>query len=372
MPNTSRWSTYVGSAYYPPQPYVHASPASIGVPTAMYAYPNSGLNANISVNSIGIRSTNVPSSNPNLSTKSPISSRISQSPALPGKERINNVPISQAQHTPPGLQKPMDNLEHARTMCQQSTVPGERDFLQKNLSQTPMENPQTRYDKTLNDPRVTPLSNPIFAQSVLNRLIGHEPCIHTLNYLEAQLETKKQIEKSQDEQLKTLREQSVTLEKEIKCLTLASKEKNSTIDMLRSQIGKSNIGTKISAVPRQDSVIKEQQGPNLRLKRRIIKAQTKFPKNHKKISGSRKSNRGTRLKKIPDVISFRDRVSKQKSEEDELARLRKENETFKLEISRLERENAEVVRLRLEVLDLRRRYGARLEETPDNESTTTG
>jgi len=361
-----------GSASYLPQAYVHVAPTSISVPTAIYAYQNVGLNENSSVNSTGIRSTNVPCSNPNLSTKSPISSRISQSPTVPGQERTITVPISQAQQTPPGLQKPMDNLEHARTMYQQNTIPGERDFLQNDPGKTPMGNPRARYDKTLNDPRVTPLSNPIFAQSVLNKLIGHEPCIYTLNYLEAQIETKKQIEKSQNEQLKTLREQSVTLEKQIKCLTLASKEKNSTIEMLRSQIGQSNIRTNVSVVPRLESVIKEQQGPTSGPQRRTKKAQINFPKKHKKIDGRRKSNRGTRLKKIPDVISFRDRVSKQKAEQGELARLRKENEIFSLEISRLQRENAEVVRLRIEVLDLRRRYGARLKETPNNQSTKTG
>jgi len=269
----------------------------------------------------------------------------------------------------------MGNLEHEHILYQQNTITEDRDFLQTNFGQTPLENSQARCDKTLNDPRVTPLSNPIFAQSVLNKLIGHEPCIHTLNYLEAQIETKKQIEKSQNEQLKTLREQSVTLEKEIKCLTLASKEKNSTIHMLRSQIGHSNIGTKISGVPRVESVesvIKEQGGVISGLQRKARKAQAKFSKSRRKIDDSRKSNRGSRLKKIPDVISFRDRVNEQKAEQDELARLRKENDTFRQEISHLERKNAEVVRLRLEVLHLRRRYGARLKEIPNDQSIQTG
>jgi len=45
-------------------------------------------------------------------------------------------------------------------------------------------------------------------ESVLKKLIGHEPCIHTLTYLEAQFENQKQITKSQSEQLKIMYEQS--------------------------------------------------------------------------------------------------------------------------------------------------------------------
>merc|ERR1719283_210893 len=80
------------------------------------------------------------------------------------------------------------------------------------------------------------VSNPTYTQSVLNKLIGHEPCIQTLMYLEAQIESQKQIGKSQSEQLKTLWEQSALQEQEVERLKLECRVKERTIEELRSEI----------------------------------------------------------------------------------------------------------------------------------------
>merc|ERR1711920_446601 len=54
-------------------------------------------------------------------------------------------------------------------------------------------------------------------------------------------------------------------------------------------------------------------------------------------------------------VNLKDKVSRLSLNQREISRLQEENQTFRLEIGRLERENSEVTRLRVEVLELNRR-----------------
>jgi len=84
----------------------------------------------------------------------------------------------------------------------------EGEFQFQSNQHTPQSNQQTplvynppKQSAVLSNQRTATQSH---TQSVLNKLIGHEPCIHTLNYLEAQVESQKQIGKSQSEQLNAM------------------------------------------------------------------------------------------------------------------------------------------------------------------------
>jgi len=98
-------------------------------------------------------------------------------------------------------------------------------------------------------------ANPSHTQSVLNTLVGHEPCIHTLNYLEAQLESQIKIAKSQGEQIKVFQAQTAHQKEELKRLKQDCCFKEKTIEALRTQID----DIKKSEVPRLQAVIKEQR-----------------------------------------------------------------------------------------------------------------
>jgi len=172
------------------------------------------------------------------------------------------------------------------------------------------------------------LTNSSYQQSVLNKIIGHEPCIHTLKYLEDQIENQKQIGKSQSEQLKTLWEQSALQEKEIKRLKLECCAKERIIEALRSQIDVTKeVETQKAEVPRLRAVINEQREELKRL--------------HKRSPNGR--------------IKDTSKVSGLNISELEHSSLKQENEAFRLEIGRLERENSEIPRLREEVRELNRK-----------------
>jgi len=90
---------------------------------------------------------------------------------------------------------------------------------------------------------------------VLNTLIGHEPCIHTLNYLEAQLESQVHIKKSQGEQIKVLIAKTAHQKEELKRLKQDCCFKEKIIEELRTQID----DVQKSEVPGLHAVIKEQR-----------------------------------------------------------------------------------------------------------------
>lgn len=377
MHDNSRSTSSVGPVTYPQQTYVHVTPTLVNNQSTVYINQNPQSRRNLSCNYNGPMTVKQPCfSSLDLNTASTPSTVVPQTSALLGWELTKNLPaecISEAPQTRQELQYRVNSdYSHFLYLQNLSAIPEHRNCLQNMSTQPTMVYTQAPSDTFLNDTKVTPLSNPIFAQNVLNRLIGHEPCIHTLNYLEAQIETKKQIEKSQNEQLKTLREHSVTQEQEIESLTAKCRAKSDTIKMLKSQIGLKKSKTGKKKVPRLHSVVKGQQKSILGQHRKPNEGRAKDTMNCMRRTSFAKSNRRNRSKKNQDVISFRDRVSKQRAEQDELARLKEENEVFRLEIGRLERENTEVVRLRQEVVDLRCKCRDRLENTSDDQSISTG
>merc|ERR1719334_1534224 len=78
---------------------------------------------------------------------------------------------------------------------------------------------------------------PIQSEALRSKLIQHEPCIHTLKYLEAKVEKQKQMVKVKADQMQALRQQSVRQRMEITQLREESKSKDHAIQLLRSQIG---------------------------------------------------------------------------------------------------------------------------------------
>ena len=90
---------------------------------------------------------------------------------------------------------------------------------------------------------------------MFNTLIGHEPCIHTLNYLEAQIESQIQIGKSQGEQIRVLLEQTALQKEELERLKQDCCFKDKTIEALRTQID----DAQKDEVPGLLAVIREQR-----------------------------------------------------------------------------------------------------------------
>jgi len=202
-------------------------------------------------------------------------------------------------------------------------------------------------------------SNP---QSVLNKLIGHEPCIHTLNYLEAQIESHVQIGKSQGEQIKVLLEQTNNQKEELKRLKQDCSSKDTTIEALRKQIDE----TQKAEVPGLLAIIKEQREELEKLYEGSNHGQVK---GHKKVGGhvyphERPLDCQLAGKNYEDSLG--DMVSKLNLNQRELRRLQDENQAFRLDIGRLERENSELSRLRVDVIELKRRLGETrpLQKTP--------
>jgi len=196
-------------------------------------------------------------------------------------------------------------------------------------------------------------ANPSHTQSVLNTLIGHEPCIHTLNYLESQIESQKQIVMSQGEQIKVLLTTTAHQKEELKQLKDDCCLKDKSIEALRTQID----DVQKSEVPGLQAVIKEQREELEKLHKRSPQVQGK---------GRRKAGGDVYPHKRPldcQVVgqnhedSLGAMVSKLNLNERELSRLQEQNQTFRQDIGRLERENSELNKLRVDVMELRRRLG---------------
>jgi len=189
-------------------------------------------------------------------------------------------------------------------------------------------------------------------ENILDPLAGHEPCIHTLTFLEAQIEQQKNIEKTQSEQLRIMWEKSSQQEKKLEQLKAECRLKDLTIEDLKSRIDPRRIGyAHKTEVPRLRAVIKEQRDELEKLQRGT---DTGFTDNQtdKGKRGSRRSNKSldTPVERSSDDVSSQTEAVE--SYQDELTRLRHENEAFRLVIGRLERENSEISKLRVEVLQL--------------------
>ena len=205
-------------------------------------------------------------------------------------------------------------------------------------------------------------ANPLHTQSVLNTLIGHEPCIHTLNYLEAQIESQIQIGKSQGEQIKVLLEQTDYQKEELKRLKQDCCSKDTTIEALRTQIDDAQKGE----VPKLLAVIKEQR-----------EELEKFQKRSRNVQGKSRRNKGgevyphkwsldSQLADKNHEDNLADMVSRLNLNQCELRRLQEESQTFRLDIGRLERENSELSTLRGDVIELKRQLQERrrIQKTP--------
>jgi len=210
--------------------------------------------------------------------------------------------------------------------------------------------------------RVTPHSSQ--TESVLKKLIGHEPCIHTLTYLEAQLESQKQIAKSQSEELKTMQEKSARQKEELQRLKRDCSAKDRTIEALRSQANaKKLVDSRKAEVSGLRAVIKEQREELELLHKKSTCGQVEdidtiigYPKAEKRSLHSHYLDQNhTQVEKLEDE------VSRMNLNQSELSRLKEENESFRLDIGRLERENSELNSLRVEVRELKRRL---LETSP--------
>jgi len=201
--------------------------------------------------------------------------------------------------------------------------------------------PGINHQKSFSDPHFDRKEN------IQGHLAGHEPCIQTLTFLESQIEQQKHIEKKQSEQLRIMWEKSDQQEKKLAQLKVECRLKDLTIEDLKSRIDPRKKGDTHSAeVPRLRAVIKEQRdeverlqrGPNTGFVKNKIDKENRFSKR------SNKSLDGPAERRSDDISS--------ETYQDELTRLRQENEAFRLVIGRLERENSEISKLRVEVLQL--------------------
>jgi len=278
----------------------------------------------------------------------------------PGSENLVAYQPQQAM-TMPGIYNPANSQQLIAPIVyktQQPTMTIQSSEFQSNQRAPFVLNPPQPTGLTSHHQEHSVVSNPTYTQSVLNKLIRHEPCIHTLTYLEAQIESQKQIGESQSEQLKTLWEQSALQEQEVERLKLEVRAKERTIEELRSEIDNRKVveNQKVD-VPRLRAVIKEQREELERLHKRcpdgLIGDNQKVDRFTSAEGGPLK---GPLIgQQVEDPGGLADKVNRLNLKKSEISRLVEENQTFRLEIGRLERENSEVTRLRSEVLELSRR-----------------
>jgi len=195
-------------------------------------------------------------------------------------------------------------------------------------------------------------------QGVANHFAGHEPCIQTLTFLESQIERQKLIEKKQSEQLRIMWEKSDEQEKKLERLKVDCRLKDLRIEDLKSRMDpKKCIETQKAEVPRLRAVIKEQRDELERLQN----GSGGFDTDKTTVNGKKSGRRSNKSRYIPVKRNTDDTSSTVETVDsfpDELGKLREENEAFRLVIGRLERENSEISKLRVEVLQL----GHRLRE----------
>jgi len=212
-------------------------------------------------------------------------------------------------------------------------------------------------------------------QTLPNQLAGHEPCIQTLTFLESQIERQKLIEKNQSEQLRIMWEKSNEQEKKLEQLKVECRLKDLRIGYLKSRMDPKNIiETQKAEVPRLRAVIKEQRDELERLQNAPGGSDTDDTVKGRRfgngpggldtddtVKGKRCERRSNKSRYVPSRQNSYNTSSTPTTVDyhpDELGKLREENEAFRLVIGRLERENSEISRLRVEVLQL----GQRLRE----------
>jgi len=212
-------------------------------------------------------------------------------------------------------------------------------------------------------------------QTFPNHLAGHEPCIQTLTFLESQIERQKLIEKNQSEQLRIMWEKSNEQEKKLERLKVECRLKDLRIVDLKTRMDPKNITDPQKAeVPRLRAVIKEQRDELERIQNAPGGLDTDDTVKGRRfgngpggldtddtVKGKRCERRSNKSRFVPSRRNSYNRSSTPTtvdSHPDELGKLREENEAFRLVIGRLERENSEISRLRVEVLQL----GQRLRE----------
>jgi len=197
------------------------------------------------------------------------------------------------------------------------------------------------------------------AQGVLSHHAGHEPCIQTLTFLESQIERQKLIEKKQSEQLRIMEEKSREQEKKLDQLKVECRMKDLKIENLKSRMDPKLCAQTLKAdVPHLRAVIQEQWDQLEKLEHghsAVVTDKSTVKSSRRCGRRSNKSWNGS-VRHITDDASST--VGKVDSHPDDLNKLRLENEAFRLEIGRLERENSEISKLRVEVLQL----GQRLHE----------
>jgi len=194
-------------------------------------------------------------------------------------------------------------------------------------------------------------NNPNFVHTgnIPDHLARHEPCIQTLTFLESQIECQKQIDKRQSDQLRIMWEKSNQQEKKLERLKVECRLKELTIEDLKSRIDPRK--TNKVEVPRLRAVIKEQRDELERLQQGSDTGviDTNTAKGRRCGRKSNKSPERPVKRSSGDVSSLSETVD---SSQGELSRLRHENQAFRLVIGRLERENSEICKLRVEVLQL--------------------
>jgi hypothetical protein len=195
------------------------------------------------------------------------------------------------------------------------------------------------------------------AQVVPSHLAGHEPCKRALTILESQIERQKQIEKKQSEHLRIMKEKSNEQKKKLDQLKVECRMKDLMIMNLKYRMDpKTSFERRKAEVPQLRAVINEQWDELEKLQHENSGVVTDKSTVISKRCGRRINKSQDRsVHRITDDASSRVMVD---SHPNDLSKLQEENEAFRLEIERLERENSEISKLRVEVLQL----GQRLRE----------
>jgi len=188
-----------------------------------------------------------------------------------------------------------------------------------------------------------------------SKLIQHEPCIHTLRYLEAKVEKEKQIVRARADQMQALLQQSARQKVEIVLLKQECESKDHKIKVLKSDIGgEHEMETHRAEVARLEAVIKGQREELDRLR----SAEDQRRRSEQASKGKLEE---VNPLKVNGVRGSRYRVQMvnkgEKPPIGEVNRLKNENIAFRLDIARLERENSAVNRLKLKRLNLNQRLG---------------
>jgi len=259
--------------------------------------------------------------------------------------------VQQNRQVPQLLQQPITVLPGYTQQLKQMSMMAHTSQITYNQKQAQMLNVNHSTPKLQQIPNFVQIPT----EGLHSKLIQHEPCIHTLRYLEAKVEKEKQIVKARADQMQALLQQSARQKIEILQLKQECDSKDHKIKALKSEIGgEHQMETNRAEVARLEAVIKGQREELDRLrteedkKRRSEQAfMVKLEEvNPQKVNGVRESRYPSQMVNIGE-----------KQPNVEVNRLKNENIAFRLDIARLERENSEVYRLKLKRLNLNERLG---------------